>query len=107
MLGILTGWLGAARQGEPTELYKVGLASRRVLLALGDVVVGWLLQRQAEVALAALGAGASSPADQAFYEGKVSSARFFAREVLPRLSSDRRIVENTTLDVMELAEESF
>ncbi|MCW2638565.1 MAG: acyl-CoA dehydrogenase, partial [Dactylosporangium sp.] len=81
--------------------------SRRILLAVGDLMVGWLLQRQAEVALAALGAGPTSDADRAFYEGKISSARFFAREVLPRLSSDRRIVANTTLDVMDLAEESF
>ena len=47
------GW--APSGGDPTELYKVGLSSRRILLALGDLVVGWLLQRQAEVALAALG----------------------------------------------------
>jgi hypothetical protein len=37
----------------------------------------------------------------------VASARFFAREVLPRLASDRRIVEGTTLDLMDLPEESF
>ncbi len=57
MLGTVFGWLGAAAGGEPNELYKVGLSSRRILLALGDLVVGWLLQRQAEVALAALGPG--------------------------------------------------
>jgi alkylation response protein AidB-like acyl-CoA dehydrogenase len=107
MLATVTGWLTAAQRGEANEAYKVGLASRRILLAVGDLMVGWLLQRQAEVALAALGAGPTSEADRAFYEGKVSSARFFAREVLPRLSSDRRIVANTTLDVMELPEESF
>ncbi len=107
MLDTITGWLTAAQQGEPNEVYKVGLAARRVLLAMGDLVVGWLLQRQADVALAALGAGVASQTDRAFYEGKISSARFFAREVLPRLSSDRRIVENTTVDVMDLAEESF
>jgi hypothetical protein len=85
----------------------VGLASRRVLLALGDLVVGWLLQRQADVALLALARGDVSPTDRFFYEGKVASARFFAREVLPRLSSDCRIVDATTLDIMELAEEAF
>lgn len=107
MLGTVMGWLGAAQGGEPDETYKVGLASRRILLALGDLIVGWLLQRQAEVALAALGRGAASDADRAFYEGKVASARFFAHEILPRLTSDRRIVENTTLDIMTLGEESF
>jgi alkylation response protein AidB-like acyl-CoA dehydrogenase len=107
MLGAIFGWLTAAGSGEPNELYKVGLSSRRVLLALVDLVVGWLLQRQAEVALAALGRSDVTGADRAFYAGKVASARFFAREVLPRLASDRRIVEGTTLDLMELPEESF
>jgi len=107
MISTASGWLKAAAAGEPDETYKVGLASRRILLAVGDLIIGWLLQRQAEVALAALGAGRGGEADRAFYEGKVASARFFAREVLPRLASDRRIVENTTLDVMTLPEQSF
>jgi alkylation response protein AidB-like acyl-CoA dehydrogenase len=107
MLATVTGWLGEAQGGDPSQVYKVGLSSRRILLALGDLVVGWLLQRQAEVALTALGREGISAADRAFYQGKVASARFFAREVLPRLASDRRIVEGTTLDIMELAEESF
>jgi alkylation response protein AidB-like acyl-CoA dehydrogenase len=106
MLGTVMGWLGAAAE-DPNQLYKVGLASRRILLALGDLVVGWLLQRQAEVALAALGRDGLSTVDVAFYQGKVASARFFAREVLPRLSSDRRIVDGTTLDLMELPEAAF
>ena len=54
ILGVLTGWLGEAQGGDTRALYKVGLSSRRFLLALGDLVVGWLLQRQAEVALKAL-----------------------------------------------------
>jgi alkylation response protein AidB-like acyl-CoA dehydrogenase len=106
MLNTVNGWLGESG-GDPNEIYKVGLSSRRILLALGDLVVGWLLQRQAEVALAALGRGDVSERDRAFYEGKIASARFFAREVLPRLASDRRIVELTTADLMDLSENSF
>src|SRR5206468_5350060 len=102
MLGTFMGWLAAAQGGEPREMYKVGLNSRRLLLALGDVVVGWLLQRQAAVALAALTRGGLSDSDKSFYEGKVAVARFFAREVLPRLTGDRKIVEATTLDLMDL-----
>jgi alkylation response protein AidB-like acyl-CoA dehydrogenase len=106
ILATFTGWLGDAEGGEPRELYKIGLNSRRLLLALGDLVVGWLLQRQADVALRALGHQVS-PADQAFYEGKVAAARFFAHEVLPRIGADRRIVESTSLDLMDLPEECF
>ncbi|WP_432983389.1 acyl-CoA dehydrogenase [Dactylosporangium sp. CA-233914] len=106
ILGIFTGWLGEAQAGEPQALYKVALNTRRFLLGLGDIVVGWLLQRQAEVALKAL-AGDVTTADKAFYEGKVAAARFFAHEVLPRVGADRRIIESTTLDAMHLAEEAF
>jgi alkylation response protein AidB-like acyl-CoA dehydrogenase len=106
ILGVQMGWLQAVQAGDTRELYKVGLTSRRVLLALGDVVLGWLLLRQAEVALKALG-GEVSTADKHFYEGKIAAARFFTREVLPRVGADRRIIENTTLDIMDLPEEAF
>jgi alkylation response protein AidB-like acyl-CoA dehydrogenase len=106
ILGVEMGWLQAVQDGDARELYRVGLTSRRVLLALGDVIISWLLLRQAEVALKALG-GELSQADKNFYEGKVAAARFFAREVLPRVGADRRIIENTTLDVMDLPEEAF
>jgi hypothetical protein len=106
IFGVEMGWLQAMQAGEIREVYKVGLTARRVLLALGDVLVSWLLLRQAEVAINALGTDVS-PADQRFYEGKVAAARFFVREVLPRIGADRRIIENTTLDAMDLPEEAF
>ncbi|MBX7269845.1 acyl-CoA dehydrogenase [Micromonospora sp. Llam7] len=106
ILGVMTGWLGEVGSGDTRAVYKVGLGSRRFLLALGDLVVGWLLQRQADVALKAL-AGEVSAADQAFYTGKVAAARFFAREVLPRIGADRRIIEGADLDIMDLPEEAF
>jgi hypothetical protein len=107
MLGTMTGWLGEVQAGDPRQLYRVGLSTRRLLLALGDLLVGWLLLRQADVALAALDRPDTVPADESFYQGKVAAARFFAREVLPRLSADRKVVESTTLDVMDLPEEAF
>ncbi|GAB3148049.1 acyl-CoA dehydrogenase [Micromonospora sonneratiae] len=106
ILGVMTGWLGEVQAGEPRALYKVGLTSRRLLLAVGDLVVGWLLQRQAEIALAAL-AGEVSDADRSFYTGKVAAARFFAHEILPRIGADRRIIQSTTLDLMDLSEDVF
>ena len=90
---------------QPAEVYKAGLNSTRLLMALGDLLIGWLLARQAEVALNALDQGAGR--DQAFYQGKVATARFFAETVLPRLTVERQIAETTTLDLMELPEEAF
>jgi alkylation response protein AidB-like acyl-CoA dehydrogenase len=106
ILGVEMGWLQAVQAGDSRELYKVGLTSRRVLLALGDVILSWLLLRQAEVALKALGTELSTT-EKKFYEGKIAAARFFTREVLPRVGSDRRIIENTNLDIMDLPEEAF
>jgi alkylation response protein AidB-like acyl-CoA dehydrogenase len=100
MLGTFTGWL---TDDDPRSLYKVGLHSRRLLLALGDLIVGWLLLKRAEVALRKLSDG---PAEN-FYTGVVASARFFAREVLPRLTSDRRVVELASLDAMDVVQEAF
>jgi len=101
----LHGYLAGSLE-QSAEIYRVGLNTTRLLLALGDLLIGWLLARQAEVALRRLDDGASGP-DQAFYQGKVAAARFFAATVLPRLAMEREIAETTSLDVMELAEEAF
>jgi len=70
------------------------------------VVCAWLLLRQAEVALDKLG-GEVSKSDQAFYEGKVAAAQWFAQTVLPKVAAERAIAESTELSVMELDEASF
>jgi alkylation response protein AidB-like acyl-CoA dehydrogenase len=105
MVNAMNGFLAASLDQSP-EIYRVGLNTTRLLLALGDLLIGWLLARQAEIALARLDA-AASPHDQAFYQGKIAAARFFAETVLPRLAAEREIAETTTLDLMELPEEAF
>jgi alkylation response protein AidB-like acyl-CoA dehydrogenase len=89
---------------EPRNVYKVGLNTTRLLLALGDLIIGWLLLRQAEVALDKLTSGGR---DEAFYAGKVSAARFFAASRLPLLAAERAIAEATDLDLMDLDESGF
>lgn len=58
MAATLTGFLMGAQE-QPTELYKVGLGSVRFLMSVGDLLIGWQLLRQSEIALAALDNGAS------------------------------------------------
>jgi alkylation response protein AidB-like acyl-CoA dehydrogenase len=101
MHGFLAGSLE-----QPAEIYRAGLNTTRLLLALGDLVIAWLLGRQAEIALARLDAR-DRPGDGAFYEGKIAAARFFAATVLPRLAAEREIAETTSLDIMELGEDAF
>ena len=106
--GMLTAMFGhlTAAQEDMTSLYKVAQNSSRLLLATGDLITAWLLIRQSEVALAALG-GEVSEKDRYFYEGKLAATRFFATQVLPRLSSERAIVENTDNALMEVPEDCF
>jgi alkylation response protein AidB-like acyl-CoA dehydrogenase len=88
------------------NIYRVGLNTTRLLLALGDLVIGWLLLRQAEVALGRLASGASER-DRKFYAGKIAAARFFVASRLPLLAAERSVAEGTTLELMELDEASF
>ncbi len=109
MAGAMSDFAAASLE-RPEEIYRAGLNTTRLLMCLGDLVIGWLLARQAEVALASLDGteGSRLPAaDQAFYQGKLATARFFATTVLPRLAVERDIVADTTLDLMELPEAAF
>jgi hypothetical protein len=102
MTATLTGYLMSASEN-PTEIYKVGLASVRYLLAVGDLLIGWRLLVQANVATAALAAGK----DEDFYRGKLAVAAFFASNVLPKLTAVRSIIEDIDDDVMHLPETAF
>jgi alkylation response protein AidB-like acyl-CoA dehydrogenase len=110
MLGGMFGFLMSANpKAEGTDVrnvYKVGLNTTRLLMAVGDVTIAWLLLRQAEVALKALD-GEVSEDDKAFYTGKVAAAQWFASQVLPKLASERKILETTDMAVMDLPIEAF
>ncbi|SDK54089.1 hypothetical protein SAMN04488074_10628 [Lentzea albidocapillata subsp. violacea] len=105
MLGALVGFLTTSQE-DVRNLYKVGQNSVRLLMTAGDVLVGWLLLRQAEVALEKLG-GTPSAKDKAFYEGKVAVASFFAKSVLPELTARRKIAESTDNALMDIDESVF
>lgn len=105
MAASLTGYLMAAQE-DVTSLYKVGLGSVRFLMSVGNLVIGWLLQRQAAVAIEALDAGATG-AERSFYEGKIAVASFFAKNFLPLLTSTREVIETLDNEIMELDEAAF
>ena len=112
MAGAMAGFVMASAD-QPAEIYKAGLNTTRLLMALGDLVIGWLLLTHAEIALRKLDElgsldeiAADSP-DRDFYTGKLGAGRFFAATVLPRLAAERTVVEGTTGDLMDLPEGAF
>ena len=58
------------------------------------------------MALTAL-AGEVTGRDEAFYQGKVAAAAFFARNILPELTSRRAIIESTDNALMDVPEDAF
>jgi alkylation response protein AidB-like acyl-CoA dehydrogenase len=107
ILASMVSALGAAAE-RPREVYRVGQNTTRLLFAAGDLICGWLLLRQAAVARAALADGTPEHArDEAFYQGKVAAARFFARNVLPHLAAERAIAESVDNALMDLPEAAF
>ncbi len=106
MVGTLVNFLTSAAE-DARNVYKVGQNTTRLLMSLGDLVIGWLLIRQAAVAQDALDAGVADARDRAFYEGKLAAARFFAGTVLPELSARRAALEATDNVLMDLPEAAF
>jgi hypothetical protein len=103
MTTTLTGYLMSAPE-QPAEIYKIGLVSVRFLLAIGDLLIGWRLLVQANVAQAAL---TGSKGDEAFYRGKIATATFFAANLLPNLAALRGVIENLDDEIMRLPEAAF
>jgi len=96
----------ASAEHEVADMYLVGQNTTRLLLASGDVLVGWLLLRQATVAQAKLTAGAPAK-DVPFYQGKIAAARHFTRTVLPPVHAQRLIAESVDNTIMDLPEAAF
>ncbi|MFF5766374.1 acyl-CoA dehydrogenase [Streptomyces tanashiensis] len=88
------------------NIYKVGLNTTRLLLASGDVVVGYLLLKGAAVAAEKLAAGATGK-DVAFYQGKIAAAKFFAANILPGVSAERALADTVDGSLMDLDEAAF
>ncbi|WP_030802847.1 acyl-CoA dehydrogenase [Streptomyces sp. NRRL S-337] len=95
----------AATEQDVKSIYKVGLNTTRLLMASGDVVVGYLLLKGAAVAAEKL-AGASAK-DKPFYTGKIAAAKFFAHNILPDVSVQRSLAESVDQSLMELDEAAF
>jgi alkylation response protein AidB-like acyl-CoA dehydrogenase len=94
-------------QEDVRNVYKVGQNATRLLMSAGDLMVGYLLLRQASAALTKLDANGVSAADRAFYEGKPAVARFFTTTVLPELAARRAVAEAMDNGLMDVPESSF
>jgi alkylation response protein AidB-like acyl-CoA dehydrogenase len=96
----LLGW------SQSESLGLIGLNANRVLTMMSQVAVGWMLLEAASVAQKALTAGVSGEEEKAFYSGKIQSALWFARNVLPGVEAQARslaLEDDSALKVPESA----
>lgn len=85
----------------------IGLSANRFLTMMSQVAVGWMLLDAAAVAQKALGAGSLSEREKAFYAGKVQSALWFARNVLPQVEASARSLATEDASPMEIPDAAF
>ena len=105
MVGTLVGYAMASVE-DKASLYKIGEHAVTLLMSAGDLLIGYLLLKQAVVAQAALDRGAAAK-DVDFYNGKLAVAHWFARNVLPELTARRAVVEAADRSLMEVPESAF
>jgi alkylation response protein AidB-like acyl-CoA dehydrogenase len=104
MIGTMVGY-AMESQEDPEKIYKTGLNTTRVLMSVGEIIIAWLLLRQADIALAKLPTATGK--DQDFYTGKIASAKYFIRTVLPHLRSELKIIESEDGEIMNLPEGAY
>ena len=94
-----------ASQEKPDEIYKCGLNTTRLLMSVGDVIISWLLLRQADIAASRIESATGK--DKDFYQGKIAASRYFVHNFLPLISATRAIVEREDGEIMGVPESAF
>jgi hypothetical protein len=97
----LYGWA----QGPKVEL--IPRNANRFLEMMSELAVGWLLLDAAVIADAARQKVSESHPDRAFYEGKVWTARYYARNVLPTVESAGAMLALEDTSPLEMPLEAF
>jgi hypothetical protein len=76
------------------------------LMAMGDVIMAWMLLWRAAVAAKALAAGAKAR-DAAFYEGQLKSAEFYIRGLLPETLGRMSAIVKANGAAVEISDAAF
>jgi alkylation response protein AidB-like acyl-CoA dehydrogenase len=95
------GWFQGGR------LPMVPLYANRLLEMMSETVVAWLLLEQGVVAHAAGQTVADEHPDASFYDGKIAGAQYFARNVLPGVTSKFEIMNLEDESALGLSDAAF
>lgn len=90
-----------AGAGQDPQL--AGAVAHNFMMLLGTVAGGWEMLRQAEAAKAMQAEGE----DDAFYEAKQVTARFYFEQILPRYLGYARMVKAGSATIVEMSDDQF
>ena len=96
-----TMWFMQNAMQNPNHL---GAGAHHYMHIMGIVTLGWMWLRMAKVAQAALAAVTD---DKAFYEAKLTTARYYMDRYLPDAGALRRKLETGSDSMMALGEDAF
>ncbi|WP_045573258.1 acyl-CoA dehydrogenase [Desulfosporosinus sp. I2] len=82
----------------------VPLYSTRVLRVTAELYIGCLLMQQALVAQNKL---TEANSEQSFYKGKIFSARFYVRNIVPDVMATVRVIKEEDSSALDIPEEAF
>ena len=80
-----------------------GAISYHLLMLTGTLVGGWQLARAALVARRRMTGGT----DESFLEGKLTTARFYAEQIMPQVIACQRAIESGTEALLAIRDEQF
>ncbi len=98
-IGETTMGIGMASMMDKDE---AGAAATDFLRLIGHITYAWLWARMAEVAYSKLGSG-----DDAFYNAKITTARFYYAKLLPEVESLKAKIKTGAKPLMSLQDEHF
>jgi len=101
IISTLMSWAGGGK------LEMTSLAANRVLEALAELCVAWLLLEGAVIADGKLAEVAAGKPDHAFYTGKLHAALFFALNVLPGVAFKAELMQREDASALDIPEEAF
>lgn len=97
----LGGYLGAGKVG------MIGLYATRILHATGKLLGARLLLDQALVAEKKIAELGTDHYDYPFYQGKVNTAKFFVRNILPEVSFILSVIKDGDTSALDIEEAAF
>lgn len=101
LLGTLQGYLVSGK------VQMMPLYATRILHATAKLLGGKLILDQAVLAKQKMDALGSDHYDYPFYSGKVASARFYVRNIVPEIETTLKVFKDGDTSAIDIMEESF